>query len=329
MRKKRVTFIPIRRNFFFKIKFFLKKFSFFVKINAFIFSNLNNLHINFINKFIVNNKKITFDNTKKNKELLTVNNYSEKYIINSNDKTISRSLWINGDFEFDIFLHALKILENKIKKKKLIDIGANIGSICIPAIKRGIFEHGLAIEPEPYNYNLLLKNIFINDLNNKIETLNIALGQIDNEKLKFELSKDNFGDHRIKSNSKEMNICNDDRRKVITVNTKKLDTVIKSFNPKETLIWIDTQGYEAFILDGGINILSEKATIVIEFWPYGLDKFNSYNLLKKNLIKADYKNCYDLNSKKYLKNLTEASLDKIYFDYKQRKVDHTNLLFFD
>jgi FkbM family methyltransferase len=176
---------------------------------------------------------------------------------------------------------------------------------------------------------LLLKNIFINDLNNKIETLNIALGQNDNEKLKFELSKDNFGDHRIKSNSKEKNICNDDRRKVITVNTKKLDTVIKGFNPKETLIWIDTQGYEAFILDGGINILSEKAIIVIEFWPYGLDKFNSYNLLKKILIKADYKNCYDLNSKKYLKNLTEASLDKIYFDYKQRKVDHTNLLFFD
>jgi FkbM family methyltransferase len=225
MGKKRVAFIPIHRKFFFKIKFFLKKFPFFVKINTFIFSNLNNLHINFINKFIVNNKKLTFDNTKKNTELLTVNNYSEKYIINSDDKTISRSLWINGDFEFDIFLHALKILENKIKKKKLIDIGANIGSICIPAIKRGIFEHGLAIEPEPYNYNLLLKNIFINDLNNKIETLNVALGQIDNEKLKFELSKDNFGDHRIKSNSKEIIICYDVRSKVITVNTKKLVTV--------------------------------------------------------------------------------------------------------
>lgn len=322
--------IYINKKFFFlKIKFFLKKFTILVKINQFIGPILNNLHINFINKSIINNKKITFDNTENNKELLTLNNYSEKYIVNSSDKTIGRSLYINGEFEFDIFLEALKILENKIKYKKLVDIGANIGSICIPAIKRGIFESGLAIEPEPYNYNLLLKNIFINDLSNKIETLNIALGQVDNEKLKFELSDDNFGDHQIKSNSKLTNIYNDDRGKVITVNTKKLDTVIKNFNPKETLIWIDTQGYEAFILDGGNNTLSAKASIVIEFWPYGLDKFNSYNLLKSNLIKAKYKNCYDLNSKKYLKNLTEVSLDEIYLDYKSRKIDHTNLLFFD
>jgi len=320
--------ISINKNLFFKIKFFLKKIPVLVKINKFFGPILNNLHINFINKFIINCKKTTFDNTENGKELLAVNNYSEKYIVNSNDKTIGRSLYINGEFEFDLFLDALKILENK-KYKKLIDIGANIGSICIPAIKRGIFEYSLAIEPEPYNYNLLIKNIFINDLNNKIETLNIALGQVDNEKLKFELSVDNFGDHQIKSNSKEINIYNDDRRKVITVNTKKLDTVIKSFNLKETLIWIDTQGYEGFILDGGKDTLSAKATIVIEFWPYGLDKFNSYNLLKSSLIKAEYKNCYDINSKKYIKNLTEASLDKIYLDYKQKKVDHTNLLFFD
>ena len=320
--------ISINKNLFFKIKFFLKKFTVLVKINQFIGPILNNLHINFINKFIINNKKITFDNTENSKELLVVNNYSEKYIVNSSDKTIGRSLYINGEFEFDLFLDALKIVENK-KYKKLIDIGANIGSICIPAIKRGIFEYAVAIEPEPYNYNLLIKNIFINDLNNKIKTLNIALGQVDNEKLKFVLSEDNFGDHQIKSNSKKKNIYNDDRRKVITVNTKKLDTVIKSFNLKETLIWMDTQGYEGFILNGGSNTLSAKTTIVIEFWPYGLDKFNSYNLLKSSLIKAEYKNCYDLNSKKYLKNLTEVSLDEIYFDYKSRKVDFTNLLFFD
>ena len=326
--KEKVILISINKNLFFKIKFFLKKITVLVKINHFIGPILNNLHINFINKFIINNKKITFDNTENSKELLIVNNYSEKYIVNSSDKTIGRSLYINGEFEFDLFLDALKILENK-KYKKLIDVGANIGTICIPAIKRSIFEYSLAIEPEPYNYNLLIKNIFINDLNNKIETLNIALGQVDNEKLKFELSVDNFGDHQIKSNSKEINIYNDDRRKVITVNAKKLDTVIKSFNLKETLIWIDTQGYEGFILDGGKDTLSAKATIVIEFWPYGLDKFNSYNLLKSSLIKAEYKNCYDLNSKKYLKNLTEVSMDEIYFDYKSRKVDFTNLLFFD
>ena len=314
------------QNIFFTLKYYLKKnYPILLEIKKIIFL----FHINFFNKFIVNNKKINFDNIEKNKELLAINNYSEKYIVNSSDIAIGRSLYINGHFEFDTFLYALKILENKIKKKTLIDIGANIGSICIPAIKRKIFENCIAIEPEPYNYNLLSKNIFINDVNDKIETLNIALGQFDDEQLKFELSVDNFGDHRIKSDSKEKNFYNEDKRKIITVNTKKLDTIMKRFNPKDTFIWIDTQGYESFVLDGGINTLSKKTPMVIEFWPYGLDKFNSYNLLKKNLIKADYKYCYNLNSKTYLKNLTESALDEIYLYYKSKKTDFANLLFFD
>jgi FkbM family methyltransferase len=320
--------IKKKQNIFFTFKYFLKKnYPILVEIKRLIFL----FHINFFNKFIVNNKKINFDNIEKNKELLAINNYSEKYIVNSSDKVIGRSLYIDGHYGFDTFLHALKILENKITKRTLIDIGANIGSICIPAIKRKFFENCLAIEPEPYNYNLLSKNIFINDVNDKIEILNIALGQFDDKQLNFELSENNFGDHRIKSDSKEKNFLNEDKRKVITVNTKKLDTIMKRFNPKDTFIWMDTQGYESFILDGGINTLIKKVPMVIEFWPYGLDKFNSYNLLKKNLIKANYKYCYNLDSKYYLKDFTETSLDEIYFYYKSRELDldFTNLLFFD
>jgi FkbM family methyltransferase len=307
-------------------------FFFLRKIKYRIVNIYTNKHINVLNNFIINNKSIAFDNIEKNTELLTINKYSEKYIVSSSDKIIGRSLYIKGDFEFDIFLKTIKILENRITRNNLIDIGANIGSICIPAIKRGIFKNSIAFEPDPFNYDLLLKNVFINNLNDKIRVLNYALDQVDDRQLKFELSDDNFGDHRIKSNSKEKNLYNEDKRKNIIVNTKKLDTIMKNFNPQDALIWIDVQGYEAFILDGGATTLSKKPPLVIEFWPYGLDKFNSYHLLKQNLIKAGYKNCYDLNCNNYIENLTGNILDKIYFDYKSRKKDishHTNLLFFD
>jgi FkbM family methyltransferase len=320
------------KNYFLKFKFFLKKFPFLIKIKRIIWhvllSELQNKHINFLNNFIVNNKKKVFDN-QKNTELLAVNNFNEKYIVNSNDKEIGRSLYINGTYEFDTFCHALKILKNKLKTETLVDIGANIGSICIPAVKRGIFKNCLAIEPEPYNFDLLTKNIFINGLSNKIKSLNFALGKFDNEKIKFELSENNYGDHRIKSNSTEKNYYNEDKRKVIDVETKRLDTVMQNFDLKETLLWMDVQGYEGFVLEGGMNILSKKPPLVIEFWPYGLDKFNSYNLLKKNLIKLNYTNCFNLNLKSYIKDLTEDKLDDLYFDYKSRILEHTNLLFFN
>ena len=197
------------------------------------------LNLNFLNKFIVNNKKKTFDNQKEETELLAINTFNEKYIVNSNDKGIGRSLYINGSFEFDIFLHTLEILKNKIKTETLVDIGANIGSICIPAVKRGIFKNCLAIEPEPYNFDLLTKNIFINGLSDKIQTFNVALGQFNNEKIKFELSENNYGDHRIKSNLTEKNYYNEDKRKIIDIEIKRLDAVIKDFDPKETLLWMD------------------------------------------------------------------------------------------
>ena len=304
------------RGLFFKFNFF-KKFSFKINLKKKFYF------------YLTNNKKKNFDYQKEKTELLAINNFSEKYIVNSSDKVIGRSLYINGTFEFDQLLHTLEILGNKIKTQTLVDIGANIGSICIPAVKRGIFKNCLAIEPEPYNFDLLTKNIFINGLSDKIKTFNVALGQFDNEKIKFELSENNYGDHRIKSNSTEKNYCNEDKRKIIDIEMKRLDTVISDSDLKGTLLWMDVQGYEGFVLEGGMNTLSKKPPLVIEFWPYGLDKFNSYNLLKKNLIKLNYTNCYNLNLKSYIKDLTEDKLDDLYFDYKSRIGDHTNLLFFN
>ncbi len=215
-----------RENYFSKFKDYLRKFPFIVKIKKiiwpFLFLDGNN-HINFLNEFIVNNKKKTFDNQKKGRELLAINYFNEKYIVNSSDAVIGRSLYINGSFEFDTFLHTLEILKNKIKTETLVDIGANIGSICIPAVKREIFKNCLAIEPEPYNFDLLTKNIFINNLSNKIQTFNFALGQFDNEKIKFELSENNYGDHRIKSNSTEKNYYNEDKRKIIDIEILKYE----------------------------------------------------------------------------------------------------------
>jgi FkbM family methyltransferase len=320
-----------RKSYFLKFKSFLKKFSLIVKIKKIIwfclFLDLPTRHINFLNESIVNNKKKTFDNQKKAIELLAINNFNEKYIVNSSDKVIGRSLYINGSFEFDIFLHTLEILENRIKTKTLVDVGANIGSICIPAIKRGIFKNSLAIEPEPYNFDLLTKNIFINNISDKIQTFNVALAQFDNQKIKFEKSEDNYGDHRIKSNSTQKNYCNEDKRKIIEIETKRLDTIMKDFDPKETLLWVDVQGYEGFVLEGGINTLRKKSPLVIEFEPYLIERLNSYNLLKKNLLDTEYRNCYNLNSKCFFQDY-KNNLDNLYNDL-FKTVSATNLLFFN
>lgn len=57
----------------------------------------------------------------------------------------------------------------------IIDIGAHIGSFCIPVAKKFMCSQIYAFEPEPENYELLLKNVKLNGVNNvKPSSLAIA-----------------------------------------------------------------------------------------------------------------------------------------------------------
>ena len=86
---------------------------------------------------------------------------------------------------------------------KLYDIGANIGVTCIPAVNRGLVKRAIAVEPEPENFKLLKLNIILNNLEDKIETLNYALSSESDKFLNLEISNDNSGDHRIRPSGKK------------------------------------------------------------------------------------------------------------------------------
>ena len=84
----------------------------------------------------------------------------------------------------------------------------------------------------------------------------------------------------------------------LKVLSKKFDTLFKKVK-KDTLIWIDTEGYEEKILSGAKNILKLQCPLVIEFWPKALLKFNSYNSLKAHIRYYNY--LYDLSKPKPIK----------------------------
>lgn len=157
----------------------------------------------------------------------------------------------------------------------MYDIGANLGVICIPALKRNLVKIAYAIEAEKENFKLLKANIILNNLENKIIPYNFALSDKDDEILEMELSKNNFGDHRIKKKI-NFNLYGEENRELTKVKSKKFDTIFPKTNPLKDLVWIDTQGYEASILEGANSLIRSKTPIVVEFWPYGLKRSNNW-----------------------------------------------------
>ncbi|MCH7748064.1 MAG: FkbM family methyltransferase [Acidobacteria bacterium] len=187
----------------------------------------------------------------------------------SNKDLIGRYLYVEGEFDYDTMGLAFQRLKDlgrlKDQNKTLLDIGANIGTVCIPMIRDGWFERALAFEPEPFNYSLLKKNTRQNHLNDKILTYQIALASR-NTDLKLKKSTDNFGDHRIVEHQR-------DASDTIQISGRTLDSFLEeSTIPIEdiSLLWMDVQGYEPHVLEGARTLLKRNIPFVLEFWPEGM-----------------------------------------------------------
>lgn len=142
-----------------------------------------------------------------------------------------------------------------------VDVGANLGWFSVIGSDIvGVSGYVLAFEPDPDNAAVLRKNILLNGCKN-VRIFEAALGA---ERRGGVLSRsaDNQGDH-------QMSVVND-RRDIISVTVDTMDHATKGI--RVDFVKMDTQGSEVSILNGMTSVLRQKPTMVMEFWPYGLER---------------------------------------------------------
>ena len=287
-----------------KIKIYKFLYLIVLLISKYLYSN-NNIR----NLF----RKIAFDITPSG-QLLIGASQLEKFVISADDKEIGRTIFCEPQrppYGFEKIDDVIAILGPLHKHELLIDVGANIGTICVPAITRGYFKKAIAIEPEPLNYQLLTTNIALNKVSEHIISKNIACGTQDNEILIMEVGRGNHGDHRIRLNSKP-GLHFENERDTVSVMSHTLDSILGNVDPRACLIWMDTQGFEGHILCGAKNALSATTPLYVEFWPYGMNRLDSYELLISALITNKYKYFYDLDHPKIANPISRNALQKLY-----------------
>jgi FkbM family methyltransferase len=123
----------------------------------------------------------------------------------------------------------------------------------------------LAIEPEPGNLKLLERNVESNHLTN-VEVHACAVG-VSEGSAKLGLYKpSNRGRHSIV----DLNM-----KSAIQVSMKRLDDLTKTVGNGATawsLMKIDVEGYEPFVIEGARETLSRTKTLVLEYSPDFLRK---------------------------------------------------------
>jgi len=170
-----------------------------------------------------------------------------KFIVSPGETGLTGNFYF-GLHEFEDMSFLLHYLN---EEDTFVDIGANVGSYTILSgiIKKSTVH---SFEPIPSTFKKLKRNISINSKDNKISLYNVGLGEEKGE-LFFTNNSTSTINHAV---------LNESKIDSIKINVETLD----SYKINPTVIKIDVEGFEYFVLKGGYKSLinEELKCIIIE-----------------------------------------------------------------
>jgi len=203
--------------------------------------------------------------------------YGGSFLIPSGNDCIGNLLKTTGQFETDDIGRVSEYLRihSKVESKKrlFIDIGANIGTHSVAALTQYGYINLLAIEPSEDNYRLLMANLCLNGLIERVTCIQAAASDRTGQSTLFH-NPSNCGDHRLHNNpNKLIADVEIDSEQVKMVNAFDfLSQYTREISLFNCLCWIDTQGHEIPILRSLQPLIELGLPTVIEFWPYGMEQ---------------------------------------------------------
>jgi FkbM family methyltransferase len=238
-----------------------------------------------------------------------------EYLLPNLIENIGFEIFINGVYEeetSDFFADAIPL--NGV----FLDLGANIGAISIPLIKKRKDIKVVCVEAAPWIFTFLQKNLDRNHATNTI-AINKALYYTDNEEINFYSQDDKFGKGSLSP------VFSDE---IIKVKTIKIDSLLKELNiSKPDIIKIDVEGYEYHVFKGATELLSRKDApdIVFEFvdWAEENAKGIAVGAAQKILIDMGYRIYHFNKQKKQMKESVDI-LKKGFFMLFATKKDMLN-----
>jgi FkbM family methyltransferase len=208
--------------------------------------------------------------------------------------SLSASLWVSKE---DRIADELFLSDYLKRGSMFVDIGANIGTHSLKAaFVVGPSGKIISFEPHPKTFYYLNKNIRLNAFDN-IETHNCALGDKSGH---LNFSNDIADDQNC--------IVSSDG---IKVEVKKLEDAVSP--RKIDLIKIDVEGYELFVLRGGIKLLKHTDCIMFESSE---TSFNKYGYAAKDILKLFKENGFTVF------RLTHNKLYKLVEEYDSTETEN-------
>jgi len=215
----------------------------------------------------------------------------------SRDRGVGRILFTRGEYEYEQLERAVALGGFPSPGRGwLLDVGANVGTVCIALARRGAFARALAVEPAPDTFRHLVRNVARNRLGDAIRCVNAALSATSGT-AELELST-NSGDHRVRvAGPLAAERYHEHTRPLVRVPLRRLDDLLDEHGIGRGdvgLLWMDVQGHERHVLDGAPKLLASGVPLVVELWPYGLRRAGVEPEAFAEYLGARFRSYYDL-----------------------------------
>jgi FkbM family methyltransferase len=187
---------------------------------------------------------------------------------------------------------------NGLADRSLIDVGANIGTTTVTALRAFGMRDAICFEPVPDSYELLLQNVNLNDVQDRVRHIPVALSSSAGI-TEMELFPVNSGAARVLVGEFAEGDAEEANRSIIKVQTRTFDSFVEEGHidlDQVGLAWMDVQAHEAEVLAGATKLVDSGVPVVIEFWPYGLRRAHQLEPLLA-LIRSGYGRVIDLRSR--------------------------------
>lgn len=146
-----------------------------------------------------------------------------------------------------------------------VDVGANVGTTTLYAMRSGSFSRAVCIEPSPDNLAVLRLNLDANGLADRVVVVPAACGA-EPGTAQLWLSPTSQGDHRVGT----AGVGSGGRGGGAEVAVTTLDAALADADVDPaavSLVWVDTQGLEADVLAGAGTTVAGGAPFAVELWP--------------------------------------------------------------
>jgi FkbM family methyltransferase len=228
------------------------------------------------------------------------------FFVSPRDQTIGFELLSGKPWQRDELERAIAILEKDMAFKPggaFVDIGANIGTQTVYAMLTGKFTRAWAVEAAQENFELLQRNVTLNGLDARVQTIHAAAGAATGEVV-LRLNAKNAGGHSV--SERHLRYPEGaERVRCETVDVLAAEAGIDW--GRVSVVWIDVEGAEAGAIAGMPAALCASVPIVFEYTPEP-NAAGGWQEIRCRLVAYGYDQCAWLDCGKDAKPVSLARL---------------------